>query len=380
MRTLLVAILIPTLCAIGGGCFLYLLDVSTHTFQMHSSLIIFLPLLGIVTVMFFRRWPAPGTAAIVADLHSEKSRWSWIGAPAVILFSSLSQLFGASTGREGTALQFGAITADRLFQKLRPNGPRELYLRMGLAAGFAAVFHAPLAGALFAMEIKKEQRRWVWFPLCVAVAFLAAVLVQWMGFQPPEPPPFIVLAQPLPAVGGLIVLALMLTLTARFLIRFFQAAEVFFRRVGPVTAVLMGTITVCVLTFLLGTTLHNGLGTQLIQQSYASPLQWTDSLTKSVMTVLSSVSGLRGGEVTPILSIGAIIGRIAADLAIVPPDFLIPLGVTGLFAAMARVPLCGALLAVELFGAETLLPALLVCSLASILTGRRRLYKSEHVL
>ena len=61
---------------------------------------------------------------------------------------------GASLGREGAAKQTGAAIASRLFQweKLPPSQCR-LLTACGAGAGIAAIYHVPLGGAIFTLEV-----------------------------------------------------------------------------------------------------------------------------------------------------------------------------------------------------------------------------------
>ena len=61
---------------------------------------------------------------------------------------------GGSAGREGPIVQIGAAIGSVVGQFLRVSAGRvKTYVGCGAAAGIAATFNAPLAGALFAVEI-----------------------------------------------------------------------------------------------------------------------------------------------------------------------------------------------------------------------------------
>ncbi|MRD45585.1 voltage-gated chloride channel protein, partial [Bacillus thuringiensis] len=75
-------------------------------------------------------------------------------APLVFISTVISHLFGASVGREGTAVQMGASIADQFTALLRlNNNGRRIMLMTGISAGFSSVFGTPLAAALFALEV-----------------------------------------------------------------------------------------------------------------------------------------------------------------------------------------------------------------------------------
>ncbi|MFQ5864245.1 MAG: chloride channel protein [bacterium] len=61
---------------------------------------------------------------------------------------------GGSAGREGPIVQIGSAIGSTLGQVLKVTGSRlRTFVACGTAAGIAATFNAPIAGALFAMEI-----------------------------------------------------------------------------------------------------------------------------------------------------------------------------------------------------------------------------------
>jgi CIC family chloride channel protein len=71
-----------------------------------------------------------------------------------ILASAATIGSGGSGGREGPIAQIGAGFGSFLAQRLRlPEHERRILLAAGMGAGIAAIFRAPLAGAIFAIEV-----------------------------------------------------------------------------------------------------------------------------------------------------------------------------------------------------------------------------------
>ena len=70
------------------------------------------------------------------------------------LISALSLGSGASAGREGPAVHIGAALASSMAHAINlPQGTRRALFGCGVAAAVTASFNAPLAGALFALEV-----------------------------------------------------------------------------------------------------------------------------------------------------------------------------------------------------------------------------------
>lgn len=95
-----------------------------------------------------------GNNLLLEEIHDPQTVIPLRMAPLVLLGTTISHLFGASVGREGTAVQMGGALADRLTQILRLDGAdRRIVLMAGISGGVASVFGTPLAGMLFGLEV-----------------------------------------------------------------------------------------------------------------------------------------------------------------------------------------------------------------------------------
>ena len=109
---------------------------------------------GLILTTFTRDGRARGVDAVIeaAAIHGGKVNKrvgiASVGAGLVTLST------GGSTGREGPAIHLGAVIASWISKKLKapPIAARDI-LGCAAAAAVSASFNAPLAGALFAMEV-----------------------------------------------------------------------------------------------------------------------------------------------------------------------------------------------------------------------------------
>lgn len=133
--------------------------VATLAAIQPAWLIVLAPATGGLVVGLMLQFLLPARrAAAVADviearaLHEARLPfWSGIGSAAV---SAISLGSGASAGREGPAVHLGATLASGLARYLNlPTSAQRALLGAGVAAAVSASFNAPIAGALFALEV-----------------------------------------------------------------------------------------------------------------------------------------------------------------------------------------------------------------------------------
>jgi H+/Cl- antiporter ClcA len=139
----------------------------------------------------------------------------------------------------------------------------------------------------------------------------------------------------------------------------------------------VGGLTVAVAVWLIGTERYIGLGIPVIVESFQQPLAWYDWLAKMAFTVLSLGTGFKGGEVTPLFYIGATLGNALAPLLHMPFALLAGIGFVAVFAGAANVPLASTLMAMELFGAEIGVYAMVACVVSYLFSGHTGIYRSQ---
>jgi H+/Cl- antiporter ClcA len=362
-----------------SAAFLFLLEKSSALFLAHDSLIWALPVFGLVTGLVYWRFgkKIPTTLKVLHQVHDDDARIPFLTALLIFTFTILSQVFGASTGRESTAVQFGAALAEfwRDLIEVRFKSlyfSRQTFLRAGLAAGFGAVFGVPWAGTLFALEVT-PHRRWPfrYLGVCALASFGAHWTALAWGAHHKIYPAFIALHWDWRLLLKWLCLGCAFGLAAKIFIFLLQNSERhLFRRISwPWLRPAVGGVLVMLLTLYFHDLRYNGLGVTLIEASYNGGVHLWDFAWKGLFTLLSTGSGLRGGEVTPLMAIGASLGAVLAGWLMVPVPYAASLGLVGVFAACAHIPWTGAVMAWELFGFEAFLPAFLVCFVARRVMG-----------
>jgi CIC family chloride channel protein len=295
------------------------------------------------------------------------------------LSSIVSISTGASIGREGSITQLTATLASKLGQlaNFQPFRLR-LLVACGAAAGIAAAYNAPIAGAVFAAQIVLGNFSMSLFaPLVFASVAAAVVSRSFFAMAPAYSVPafeftrlgqlpwFLPLAVLAGALGGLFLRAL-------------DDSEKLFQKMPlPIYArMALGGLAVGVIGLWLPEVWGNGnsVATQLIQIDF--PLRWLALLllAKFAATALTVGSGTVGGVFTPTLFLGAALGCVMDavlkefGLAQAMPNGVFALaGMGATLAATTHSPLLAMILVFEISLNYSLMPALmLACAVSSL--------------
>ncbi|MEG0240225.1 ClC family H(+)/Cl(-) exchange transporter [Anaerorhabdus sp.] len=294
--------------------------------------------------------------------------------PVRFLAGIISAFFGASLGREGPSIQIGACGGEIIANKLSNNKLEENYLiTAGASAGLSAAFNAPLSGIIFSLE---EVHR-SFSPNILIAATTAALTADIVsktifGLKPvlsyvdvPQLPisqylwllPLGVLS----GIFGVIVHRLLLGSG-----NVYEKIPAMFR---PMVALLIA------LPFGLFLPQVLGGGQNLVQLSETAQMSIGLLLIvlvcKILFTTTSFGSGIPGGIFMPILSIGALLGSLVAQLGVnfglsseMVSVFCI-CSMAGVMAGSVKAPITSILLMAEMTGSLVhLLPVAAVAFIA----------------
>ncbi|MBA3937277.1 MAG: chloride channel protein [Planctomycetes bacterium] len=400
-----------------------------------------LPLLGVLTGggllagLVIQHWCAAarggGTGVAVQAFHQQRG----IIPPAIpwakFAASILSLGSGGSGGREGPISLIGAGIGSWFGARMRLTPrDRRILLAAGIAGGISAVFHAPLAAAIFAAEVLylgPDMEADVLIPAFISaiIGYLAGTmgaellgpLVGLPGVEAStlfQPPVVAFHVGDWMQLAGFTLVALAATLAARLLIALVQRANSGFARmplpvwVKPgIGALASGLVATCMYfgaalvlggddeaRLTLGTVgggygilqwlFASGAGTQQHHVAMAA-LLGAVAVGKSLTTALTAGSGGSVGLFGPSIVIGGCtggaVGFALAGLPIGPPPAAcILMGMAGVLAATHRTPVAALLMVSEIAGTWLLLlPAMWVSGLAFLLTGHRSLIGGQVV-
>ncbi|HEY4331755.1 MAG TPA: chloride channel protein [Ilumatobacteraceae bacterium] len=321
-----------------------------------------------------------GSNLLLDEIHDPTDWVPGRMAPLVLVGTWVSHLFGASVGREGTALQMSGSMSDgvaRLF-KLKP-ADRQLMLIAALAGGFGAVFGVPVAGAVFALEVQAIGT----FRLDAIVPAMTASMVgdrvlRWLGGHHtvyahlmPTITPWLLIR--LAGAGLLFGLAGAAYAALAHTIKGFMAARVSWPPLRP----FIGGIAVIGLVLSFGHS-YQGLSLPYISRALSGDhLSFAVFALKLLFTAVCVGCGFFGGEVTPLFMIGAALGSALALPFGVNGQLIAAVGFCAVFAGAANTPIACMILGVELFGGGVIAPMAVACTAAYVFSGHHSIYSSQ---
>ena len=356
-----------------------------------------------------------GTDAAIAAYHYKQGQIRPRVPLVKIVASALTLGSGGSGGREGPIAQIGAGFGSFLgnLLRLRP-AERRILMAAGMGAGVAAIFRAPLAGALFAAEVlyrSPEFEAEVIIPAGIASVSayttfgLTLVALGKKGWDPlfslsPELLQALSFDNPLRLVPYLGLALLMVVLAMLYTRTFYGLTSLFHRiplppHVKPAIGAFLSGLVGVGLYYLLGRetrvlgVLSFGYG--ILQEAMSDELAITGgillavALGKILTTGLTIGSGGSGGVFGPSMviggcgggALGVLLHRFWPELVPHPASFAI-VGMAGFFAAAAKTPFSTLVIVSEMTGGyNLLLPALWVCALAFLLSDEQSIYSSQ---
>jgi CIC family chloride channel protein len=355
-----------------------------------------------------------GTDAAIAAFHYQQGRIRPRVPLVKLIASALTIGTGGSGGREGPIAQIGAGFGSFVGTLFRLRAAEcRILMAAGMGAGVAAIFRAPLAGALFAAEVLYRSAD---FEASVIVPASLACTTAYCAFGmvfgwtplfdlPPDTLEAMTFRDPRQLFPYLLLAVFVVVLAMLYTRTFYGLAGVFRRwKLPPHAKPAVGALATGVvglgLFHLLGQdqkvlgVLSFGYGT--LQDAMSSAAQERPDISlvivllvvalgKILTTALTIGSGGSGGVFGPSMVIGGCGGGALGLLlyswwpSLVPhPTSFVIVGMAGFFAAAAKTPISTLVIVSEMTGGYgLLLPTLWVCVLAFLLSDEQSIYHSQ---
>ncbi len=360
---------------------------------------LFLPALGALAgYLLIKRFDslehARGTDSAILAYHR---RHGYV-PPAVIPVKSTASVLtvasGGSAGYEGPVTLLGAACGSLVASWFGLSSrARRILMTAGLSAGIAALFQAPLAGAIFGFEILYSSSDVEYEPILpcfIASAVSYTIYACFFGWEP-----LFSMPEAFRYDNGLrllpyFVLAIVITFSARFYISFFRATERAFAaaKIPGGLKVTAGGLVAGLIGFLSPNVLGSSypvIARSLSAEGVTISGMLLFFLLKVVATSFTVGSGGSGGVFAPAIACGGALGAaVGAALQVLWPGMGIQpaafalVGMAGFLASCNRIPIAAIVMVSEISGNhQLLLPAMWVCCISFWLNNDWSLYRSQ---
>jgi H+/Cl- antiporter ClcA len=367
------------------------LEQFTHVLREFQgvSLLIVMPLAGLAIGLVIHVLGNPGEIGLIVDnIHSRGGRIETRENPSMLLSSLVSISAGGSLGPEAPMVQVtgsvGTWVADRL--QLQGEALRSLSLA-GMAAGFTALFGAPLGGAFFALEILHHQHVVEYYeailPAIVSscASYAVFVLITQLGIGPTWHFP-VYSIEKVNDFAFAILFGILGALIAWIFISIFKASAWLFTRFSMpvyVRTTLAGLILGGLAAFFPLTRYFGHDELNIIVENNADAIALLLLALAKMIAISVTVNGeWRGGFIIPLFFTGACVGKAIALL--VPglnPVLTMITTMAALNAAVTRTPISTTLLLTKLTGFTPFTPILFASLVGFFLSPKMPLIKSQ---
>ncbi len=380
-------VVLGVLTGIASSVFLHLLKLVTTTRFKYPALIYFLPIAMVVANFCYKKFSPlseQGNNLIIDEVHRPKRKIPFIMIPLIMFSTLISHLFGASVGREGSAVQMGGAIGEQLAKLFKHSKRKRAVLLMaGCGAGFGTAIGAPLAGAIFGIEA-------IYLNVKIKLStFLECLIASYIGFYTTHllyaPHSTYIRFTSLDFnwhwLWYSIIAGLFFGALARGFILLIDNVKSFIKSFGkPLLITFLGSLLLIMIYYVLddiSKQRYTGLGIEVIQQALVEFVSIKDVILKFLLTAISLISGIKGGEFTPLVYIGTTAGSWLSSVLTINPNLLAAIGFCVVFGAASNTPLACIVMGAEIFG-HHILPYLIVAMIiAQIVSGKESIYSAQ---
>lgn len=377
-----IGFIVGTVCSAFGHMLLWANDYRLQ----YPWISLFLPIGGLLIVAMYRAWHNEddrGTNMVISSIHSSTGIRTRMG-PLIFASTMITHLLGGSAGREGAAIQLGGSIANKLGSVMELNeNDQRIIIMCGMSAGFSALFGAPMAAAIFSLEvISIGIMHYSALVPCVVASMTAHFLANFLSVEPerfsvaviPEFSPVIFLKLILFAAlaGGVSVL---------FCVCLHSVEHLYKRYLkNTYIRIFAGGCILILLSFVFGKE-YLGSGQGIMEAVFhGEEIDSYAFLMKMLFTAVTLGAGFKGGEIVPSFCIGAAFGHVMSALFGLPVTLVAACGMVGVFCGVTNCPITSLLIAFEMFGFEGMPYYLTTIAVSYMLSGYYGLYRSQKIM
>ncbi|MBD5423743.1 MAG: voltage-gated chloride channel protein [Allobaculum sp.] len=359
--------------------------------QMHGNCLwlLGLPFAGLVIVWLFNtfsKYSKEGMAIIFKINQGTAERIPRALMPLMIVSTWISQLFGASVGKEGVGLQIGAAISNVLSEYVPYlQNKKTIIMVTGMAAGFAGVFGTPFTAIVFAMEILVsgllEYRA---LTSSISAALASSWVVHELGLHKEAIPLNYTFEFHLATHGWkLLILGIIFGVAGALFAVFLHKSHAFFEKKfeNPYKRIFYCAIPLALLLWVCMDGRYCGSGMNLIEAAgHGEEIYVWDFALKLLLSIFSLSIGFVGGDVTPLFAVGATLGAVLGPLFGLPAPFGAALGYAATFGAGTNTWVSPLVIGMEIFGYAYFPFFFITCSFAFLVNGNQSIYGLQRKL
>lgn len=322
-----------------------------------------------------------GVLHILERLEYFQGRLPWRNALVQFFSGAISMIAGHSVGREGPSAHLGAASSNVAAQALRlPNNSLRILAASGAAAGIAASFNTPLAGAAFAMEVLLMEYTVAGFaPVILATVSATALTRAVFGSDLAYTVPSLTLGS-LSELPYILLAGIVIGLLAAGFNQLFQLVSAHGQKLPVVLRLSLAGLLVGVCGLAVPEVMGNGDDTvdRMLRAEPGMALLFAILLMKIIATCGGIGLGLPGGIIGPTLFIGAAAGALLGTFGAMlgfnehaSVGLYAMIGMGAMMAGSMQAPLAGLIGILELTGNPNfILPGMLGVVAATVASGQ----------
>lgn len=369
--------------------------------EYHTAFYFVFPILGLVLVYLIVRFmlkvqPTQGIPATLFAISKKKGIMERFQMYASLITAPLTVGFGGSVGLEGPTVSTGAALSSNLSRLLHLNqSTRTLLIGCAAAGAMAAIFKAPIAAIIFAIEVFSLDLTLVSL-IPLLLSSVSAIVTSYFFFGDDILLPFDIQDKfSIEHIPSFIVLGLVAGFVSIYFTVTYERFQKFFARISsPTKRMLLGAVGIGLLVYLVPPLYGEGFEVinDLVQGNPERALQnnifnldldnaWVVIallgglvIFKIIASALTFGAGGVGGIFAPTLFMGSILGNCVAKIMNVlgfevsESNFTL-VGMTGLMAGVLHAPLTAIFLIAEVTGGyELFIPLMITAAIAYSLT------------
>ncbi len=301
-------------------------------------------------------------------------------APLKLITNLIMLFFGASTGKEGSFAAFGASIGDYLARITKSRRYSHVLLISGVAAAVSGLFQTPLGGMFFALEftVAGVMVYSMLIPtfICAFTAYFFSRLCGYHAFYHTVSADMDINIKNIIAI---ILISLIFGLIGKlFAILMKKAHYLYHRKVKNRYKFIFITGSAMAIIFILLGGRYCGTGANIISDVFVNnSFNYYDFALKFIFTVICIVAGYTGGEMMPLLTIGATLGALMATVTGLPFELAAAMGCVAVYASATNTLVAPIFIGMEMFGTDAALFIAAACIIAYATNGKESVYTMQ---